>query len=163
MCFPSVVFYLKKKCSEWQIFFRAFRVEVFLNASAKSSHSGGPLGRHQVLKWCPEIEGDFCVHGHSLLWFCAFPVLIFCSGCVSKIQKVARARVLFQDCVILPGGNASEKFKKNLHCLDSASLFRTVSFSFLPLERQGKNTLSESHPTRAFPHPVEKVQNQPSL
>ena len=49
MCFPSVVFYLKKKCSEWQIFFRAFRVEVFLNASAKSSHSGGPLGRHQVL------------------------------------------------------------------------------------------------------------------
>ena len=49
MCFPSVVFYFKKKCSEWQIFFRAFRVEVFLNASAKSSHSGGPLGRHQVL------------------------------------------------------------------------------------------------------------------
>ena len=49
MCFPSVVFNFKKKCSEWQIFFRAFRVEVFLNASAKSSHSGGPLGRHQVL------------------------------------------------------------------------------------------------------------------
>ena len=29
---------------------------------------------------------DFCVHGHSLLWFYAFPVLIFCRGCVSKIN-----------------------------------------------------------------------------
>ena len=25
------------------------------------------LGCKAVLKWCPEIEGDFCVHGHSLL------------------------------------------------------------------------------------------------
>ena len=59
---------------------------------------------------------------------------------IFNLKSGARARVFFQDCVILPGGTQTvklktrEKFKKNLHCLDSASLFRTVSFSFLPRE-----------------------------
>ena len=48
--FLLLFFTFLNKCSECQIiFFRAFRDEVFFNASAKSSHSGGPLGRHQVV------------------------------------------------------------------------------------------------------------------
>ena len=37
-----------------------------------------------------------------------------------------------------------QKFKKNLHCLDSARLFRTVSFSFLPWEKRKTDVAWES-------------------
>ena len=40
--FLLLFFTFLTKCLEFQIFFRAFRLEVVL---AKSSHSGGPLGR----------------------------------------------------------------------------------------------------------------------
>ena len=59
-------------------------------------------------------------------------------GIELEIQKVARARVFFQDCVILPGGTQSvklktrEKLKKNLHCLAVRTEIRTGNFFILP-------------------------------
>ena len=72
--------------------------------------------------------------------FTHFQYSFSAEGACQKFKKWrarARARArLFSRLRNFAGGNASEKFKENLHCLDSASLFRTVSFSFLPnLER----------------------------
>ena len=62
-----------------------------------------------------------------------------------KKWRGARARArLFSRLRNFAGGNASEKFKKNLHCLDSASLFRTVSFSCLPERTSGSVALWRS-------------------
>ena len=48
-----------------------------------------------IIRWCPEMKGDLCVHSHSLLWFYAFPVLIFCRGCVWKSKHFHKLRNFF--------------------------------------------------------------------
>ena len=69
---------------------------------------------------------------------------------MARARARARAR-LFSRLRNFAGGNASEKFKKTLHCLDSASLFRTVSFSFLPMAEEENALLLEALIDNAFP------------
>ena len=64
--------------------------------------------------------------------------------CVSfgNTQNIFEIKQLFENCVMTKytrfySLEIEQKLTKNGHCLDSAHYHRTVSFSFLPLERQG--------------------------